>query len=1405
MKEKMKKIVVIFMTLMLTIVNCTSNIVHAQDLSNPERNAIIKEAEKHLGKPYVYGGNGPDEFDCSGYTKYVFTHSINYILPRTAEQQRQHLIKNGKELSTSDKSQWKPGDLIFFGNHGTAEHVAIWYGNDNVIHAIGDKVQINPFNQLIDKDGQKYKIMTVIKTVEDLGGFTLLKQDENGNALAGAVFKVTDPSGKTTNVTSDTNGKVVFTNIQSGNYQLQEIQSPDGYLIDSTVRTITVKAGDNPTEHVYSFVNKQPRGSIVLTKYNDDKSAVVPNTSYQVTGPNGYNQTHTTDKSGKITLNDLKLGEYVFVEKTAGDGYLVNSEPIRVTLSYKDQHTEIITGTAEQTNKEPTAIIEMKKVDSETETAQGDATLKGAVYELIAGEDIYNKAHTIKFFSKSDVVATRTTDENGNMEAVKNLPLGFYQMKETVASEGYLIDKTVYDIHCDYEGQTVTVVNRSQVSKEKVKKQAFQILKISTDGSENTTLIPKAEFTVKLQSEVNEKGWDNAKVYDVLTTDQKGYAKSIELPYGTYVVKETKVPENLFPVSDFIVEVNEDSREPQVWRVMNDAPFKALIKAIKVDEETGKTILLPDTSFKIKNLDTNEYVGYWVWFPHPHYVDTFTTDESGMVMTPDTLECGEYQLEEINAPYGYVLNETPIRFTVSSNSAYQMAEDNKTPVIEVTKEDKSVKGRISVSKLGEQLIAIERDENGNIHFIYDNRPVNGASFLIKAAENIMSPDNQGDILYKKGEVVEELTTSNGYAEIDDLPLGKYTVEESIAGDSFVLNKEIKEVELTYKDQHTEVVFEDTEYVNERQKVEITVIKKDKENGQLLSGAEFGLYAKEDIYAYVDEVPRDKEKPLIKAGELIETVITNNEGKAIFKSDLPLSVYEIKELKAPIGYVSTDQVIEIDATYQGQDIQVIELSSIFENEITKVEVSKKDATTGEELPGAHLTLKEKDGTIFETWMSTNEPHIVKGLEPGKTYELIETSSPYGFAISQKVEFKVEDTGEIQKVEMVDDLVVGKLKWLKTGEVFTHTDTWQTEFGKVETPVFEKEIISNAEISIFAAEDIVLANSITYYEKDELIETLKSGSEAVESKELPVGKYYYTETVVPEPFVQNNEKHYFEVVNSQEDKLQIIESELENVRAKIELNLTKIMEEHPYYANDYKEAYQSVVFGIYAKEDILDYTGEVGIVKDTLVATCGIDELGHLINVPELPIGKYLIKELSTDHNYIISDESHDFEITYEGKDITEIKIDINEGNEIINQLKKTDIIISKIDKVTKEPLANVEFTLYDRDMNEIAKAISDEKGIARFNDMPNGIYYCKETKALDGYALSDEIVKIELTGDSKDNEYHITMTNVLLPAKGDSVDTGDMTNIGLWFSGIVVSGIMILATVKLRNKKNDKKK
>lgn len=270
------------------------------------------------------------------------------------------------------------------------------------------------------------------------------------------------------------------------------------------------------------------------------------------------------------------------------------------------------------------------------------------------------------------------------------------------------------------------------------------------------------------------------------------------------------------------------------------------------------------------------------------------------------------------------------------------------------------------------------------------------------------------------------TDENGEAFLSDLPLGSYQVKEVTAPEGFVLNEEVQTVTFTYKDQDTPVIEQEAIFQNDRQKVEVSVVKKDAETQAAVSGAVFGLYAKEDILAHG--------KVIVKADQLIGKALSNENGKAVFMNDLPFGTYYIREESAPDGYVSSDKVIEVSAAYQGQEIPVVELTSDFENEPTKITVKKTDLTTGEELEGAKLTVLDKDGNVVDSWTSVKgEEHLIERLTVGETYILREELAPYGYLKAEEIIFTVEDTAEIQKVEMKDDVPTGTLIINKKGAV------------------------------------------------------------------------------------------------------------------------------------------------------------------------------------------------------------------------------------------------------------------------------------------------------------------------------------------------------------------------------------
>lgn len=1228
--------------------------------------------------------------------------------------------------------------------------------------------------------------------------------------------------------------------IPVGTVTMQETKAPEGYLLNNEIFVVKVKPkGNDEILNTYQepIVPEQViKGKIRIAKKDKDTGKVI-----QVAGTvfdiyfNGQKvSSMTTDETGYATSEDLAYGEYVIKEAKAPNGYVVDvdQEAVVDITAEKTYDTEL-------SDKRVNATINLVKEDKDTgNRPQGDATLTGAVYGLYAKEDILDPSMDGTVIHKKDsLVGKITTDKNAS-GTIENLYLGEYYWQEISPSEGYELDETKYPFTASYKDQNTITVTVDSTVKETIRTGEFDIIKTITDGSQSEIMTNEkgAEFVAVLLKDYEANGKDiqkalqyakenrSEKEYAVLTTNKNGYATSGKLAYGKYIIQQTKKGENAEETDilegTFTFEVTEANGQTiikggdtsgnslevgddgKMHYHINNRPSDYFLKLVKVDAESGKQIILSDATFKVKNLATGEYVrqkvaGVWV--------DEFNTDKDGYVILPLKLKSGKYQLEEIKAPHNYLLNGTSIPFEIKKSEVTSEDEDGDAYIV-VAMEDTRVKGSISFEKRGEVLVGSHEDENGNIVFDYEEHGLADMEVTIYAKEDIIDPAD-GEVLYKAGEVVTTATTDkSGKAQVDNLYLGSYLVRETKAPEGFVVSDKEYNVTLNYKDDHTAIISDSVSYVNERQKVAIDLVKLDDETDTPLSGAEFGLYATEDIYGY-DNEPRitDMAKKLVvEKGTLIETSISDDNGQVVFNADLPLGKYEIRELKAPIGYASSDKVIEVDATYQGQDVETIEIEAEFKNSITKVEFSKIDATTSEELEGATQVVypKDKPNEIFETWVSTKEPHFIKGLEVGQTYIWEEISAPYGFALAEKIEFTVEDTGEIQVAgTMKDEIVYGQLAFEKVGKQFTYTDIGMTDLGVVNTPVFEEMNILGAEITIYASEDITLGNGITYYKADEEIETLVSDFEAVQSIKLPVGKYYYVETKAPIGFVKNEEKHYFEVKDNQINELQVIESTLKNERPVYNINMTKQMEFSDTAMN--KEAYKDVVFGIYTRDDTYDWKGNVAIKYDTLLATSGIDEEGHLVHTPELPVGNYYIKELATNSAYKLDEKEYDFSI--EQSNDKAVIVPINEGKPIINKLKEYYVLVNKVDENTMKNIISKEFEFTSFTDAECKNPIETKQantkdGTVKFV-LNYGTTYIKETKAPLGYSLSPEVVKVEVNDDGlfvndkkveqeDDLLYSIIYKDSLLPVVHTGVANGKTLFIVAGLGAIVsVIGLM----------------
>lgn len=1230
-----------------------------------------------------------------------------------------------------------------------------------------------------------------------------------------------------------------------GTITIQETKSPEGYKLNDEVfvRKITSEGNAEGIE-TYNMPNVPEqviKGKIRIAKKDKDTGKViqVAGTVFDIYYDGKVVSSMTTDETGYAVSEPLAYGEYVIKEAKAPNGYVidVDQEAVVDITAEKTYDTEL-------SDKRVNATINLVKEDKDTgNRPQGDATLTGAVYGLYAKEDILDPSMDGTVIHKKDsLIGKITTDENAS-GTIENLYLGEYYWKEISPSEGYELDETKYPFTASYKDQNTITITVDKTVKETIRTGEFDLIKVITDGSQSEIMVNEkgAEFVAVLKSDYEANGKDiqkaleyakenrSEKEYAVLTTNKNGYATSGKLAYGKYVIQQTKKGENAEETDilegTFTFEVTEANGETivkggdtsgnslemgddgKMHYHINNRPSDYFLKLVKIDAESGKQITLSDATFKVKDLSTGKYVrqkvaGVWI--------DEFNTDKDGYVILPLKLKSGKYQLEEIKAPYNYLLNGTSIPFEIKKSEVTSEDEDGDAYIV-VTMEDTRVKGSISFEKQGEVLVGSHEDENGNIVFDYEEQGLEGMTVTVYAKEDIIDPAD-GTVIYKAGEVVTTATTDkSGKAQVDGLYLGSYVVRETQAPEGFVVSDKEYNVTLTYKDDHTAIISDSVTYLNDRQKVHIDLRKVDEDNEANLQGAVFGLYAAEDILA-VDGTT------IVSKGDLIETSTSDENGQVVFNADLPLSKYEIRELKAPIGYASSDEVIPVDATYKGQVLPTIEIVAVFKNKITQVEFSKVDASTNEELEGATQIVYPKGnrGEVFETWVSTKEPHIIKGLEVGQTYIWEEISAPYGFALAEKIEFTVKDTGEVQVAgTMKDEIVYGQLAFEKKGKQFTYTDIGMTDLGMVNTPVFEEMNILGAEITIYASEDITLGNGITYYKADEEIETLVSDFEAVQSIKLPVGKYYYVETKAPIGFVKNEEKHYFEVKDNQINELQVIESTLKNERPVYNINMTKQMEFSDTAMN--KEAYKDVVFGIYTRDDTYDWKGNVAIKYDTLLATSGIDEEGHLVHTPELPVGNYYLKELQTNSAYKLDENEYDFSIDQSNEKA--VIVPINEGKPIINKLKEYYVLVNKVDENTMKNIISKEFEFTSFTDAECKNPIETKQantkdGTVKFV-LNYGTTYIKETKAPLGYSLSPEVVKVEVNDDglfvngkkverSEDLLYSIIYKDSLLPVIQTGAGSDSMLFIvaGL---GVLVSLIGILEYRRRnKNKKSENK-
>lgn len=1063
------------------------------------------------------------------------------------------------------------------------------------------------------------------------------------------------------------------------------------------------------------------------------------------TGEDGYTDYYSTTfrEGDSVTL--------YFKETKAPKGFLINDEVRSITLDSEDSYTETI---SDMPGNDPITLL-LKKQTADGH-GSGDTRLEGAEYTVkyydilsdidpaIAGNEakytwIFRTNERGYIFLADNYLVTGSDGLVKDISGMYTLPLGTITLQETKAPEGYLLNDTVYVAQTvlDSGNNTVRTTNLptdDNAAQETPYEGTISIQKF-LGGSTVKTSEPDAEFEIYLTSAGS---YDAApeESRQTITTDANGYAITKRLPYGTYTVHQIKGNNKYYFVDDMEITISENNAN--YHKILEDSPIEFYIKMVKKDAYTGNTVNVAGTTFELYD-DNGSKISFNIMTSSGmQTIDSFTTDENGCVYTTEKLLKGNYTLVETKAPDGYVLDSTPVQFTVSEDT---YTADGGAEFILVEKSDKAVTGQLTVTKVGEVLdeykggLYVNPDEKG---FTYREGSLSGAKFEVYAAEDIYTADNQKDTAgnrnkhYSKGELVTTLVTgTDGKATATNLPLGKYKVVEVEAPDGFVLNPDEQVVTLVYVDDKTPVVNEALTFSNDRQKVELSVSKLDSETRKPVAGAEFGLYAAKDI------VNADG-KVIVSKDTLLEKSVSDSNGLIQFVKDYPLGSYYAKEIKAPAGYASNDEVIDFTAAYQGQNVKSVKLSAEFLNSPTHFEFTKTDITNGSELTGATLTVLDKNGNVVDTWTSdAREAHVIKRLVVGETYTLREEYAPYGYLKATDIQFTVKDTGEVQHVNMKDEVARGSIVVTKDGEIVSDA-TIRKEYWNNFVFNFLKRNLSGVTFDVYAKEDILSVDGLNtvYYKAGDKISTIVTDEQGIARIDnLPCGKYYLIETKTIDGFILDNTPIEADISYiDQNTNVVYAGMNVTNERQKVQISVIKTDSET-------KKVLEGAVFGLFTKEDIVNADGKVIVNADTQIEKAVTGKDGKVTFTSDLPLGQYYVKELEAPAGYVKSDKVIDVDATYKGDNVKVIELEAAFENIPIK------VEFSKTDITGEKELPGAKLSVIDSEGKIVESWISEAGKSHVIERLPVGKYTLREESAPYGYKVAVDVT-FEITETSE---------------------------------------------------------